>query len=94
MKIQYQKPDFCGRMLLSQQPDFLEQKVRVQEVFEAKGDLILFYHRFHCELNWIEYFWERVTLYTRTNCCYIIKFLGKNVSLALEYASLLLPKWW
>ncbi|RPB06804.1 hypothetical protein P167DRAFT_496822, partial [Morchella conica CCBAS932] len=57
------------------------------------GHLIFFYHRFHCELNWIEYFWARVTLYTRTNCCYSIKYLRRNVSLAFEYASLLIPKW-
>ncbi|KAI5839736.1 hypothetical protein DFP73DRAFT_598397 [Morchella snyderi] len=73
---------------------FLQQKGRVQEVVEAKGHMILFYPRFHCELNWIEYFWARVKLYTRTHCGYDIKSLRKNVPLALEDASPLIPKWW
>ncbi|RPB06967.1 hypothetical protein P167DRAFT_477251, partial [Morchella conica CCBAS932] len=93
-KIPHQKPSCCSRMLLSQQPDFLEQKGRVQEIVEAKGHMLLFYPRFHCELNWIEYFWARVKLYTRTNCEYDIKSLRRNVPLALEEASSLIPKWW
>ncbi|RPB06843.1 hypothetical protein P167DRAFT_477684, partial [Morchella conica CCBAS932] len=83
-KVDNQKPDCCARMLLSQQSDFLNQKGRVQEMVEAKGHLILFYPRIHCELNWIEYFWARVKLYTRTHCGYDIKSLMKNVPLALE----------
>lgn len=45
--------DCCARGLLSQQPDFLAQKGRVQEVVEAGGHMVLFYPKFHCELNWI-----------------------------------------
>lgn len=65
----------CARRLMSQQPDFLAQKGRVQEVVEAKGHLVLFYPKFHCELNWIEYFWARVKQYTRSHCGYDIKSL-------------------
>lgn len=36
----------CARQLLSQQPDFLAQKGRVQEVVEDRGHLILFYPKF------------------------------------------------
>lgn len=63
----------CASRVLSQQPDFLAQKGRVQEVVEAKGQIVLFYPKFHCELNWIEYYWARVKLYTRTHCEYNIK---------------------
>lgn len=84
----------CARHLLSQQPDFLAQKGRVQEVVEAKGHMVLFYPKFHCELNWIEYFWARVKLYTRSHCRYDIKSLRENVPAALVWASDLIPKWW
>lgn len=84
----------CACRLLSQQPDFLAQKGRVQEVIEAKGHLVLFYPKFHCELNWIEYFWARVKLYTRTHCEYNIQSLRENIPLALSWASDLIPKWW
>jgi len=49
--------DCCARRLLSQQPDFLEQKSSVQEVIEAAGHLCIFLPKFHCELNFIEFFW-------------------------------------
>lgn len=84
----------CARWVLSQQSDFQAQKGRVQEVVEARGHLVLFYPRFHCELNWIEYFWARVKLYTRTDCGYDIKSLRENVPVALTWASSLIPKWW
>jgi len=78
---------------MSQQPDFKAQKGRVQEVIEAKRHLVLFYPKFHCELNWIEYFWGRVKVYTRTHCCYNIKSLRENVPIDLKWASDLIPKW-
>ncbi|RPB07513.1 hypothetical protein P167DRAFT_495670, partial [Morchella conica CCBAS932] len=55
---------------------------------------VLFYPRFHCELNWIDYFWARVKLYTRHNCDYDIKSLRENVPLALIWASDLITKCW
>lgn len=73
----------CARQVLAQQPDFIAQKGRVQEMGEGKGHLILFYPKFHCKLNWIEYFWARVKVYTRTHCSYDIKSLRENVPAAL-----------
>lgn len=86
--------DCCARGLLSQQPDFLAQKGRVQELVEARGHMILFYPKSHCELNWIEYFWARVKLYTQTHCRYDVKSLWENVPVALTWTSDLIPKWW
>ena len=37
---------------------------------EATGHAVLFYPKFHCELNWIEYYWGQVKRYTRDNCEY------------------------
>ena len=43
--------DCCAQRLLSQQPNFLEQKSSVQEVIEAAGHLCIFLPKFHCKLN-------------------------------------------
>ena len=46
----------CWRMLYSQ-PDFMEQKSALEELIKGTGHLILFYLKFHCELNFIEQYW-------------------------------------
>ena len=46
-----------ARQLLGMQPDFQEQCSLVQEVIEAAGHLCILLPKFHCELNFIEYFW-------------------------------------
>jgi hypothetical protein len=38
------------------QPDFQQQKSLVQEVIEAAGHLCILLPKFHCELNFIEFF--------------------------------------
>jgi len=48
--------DFYGRRIMKLQPDFREQEGMVEEV-TRHGHLVMFYPKFHCELNWIEYFW-------------------------------------
>jgi transposase len=47
----------CNSRILELQPDFKEQKSLVQEVIEAVGHLCIFLPKFHCELNFIEFFW-------------------------------------
>lgn len=41
----------CARRLLSVQPDFLEQKSRLQDEIEKRGHLCLFFPKYHSELN-------------------------------------------
>ena len=47
----------CCRRMLYSQPDFMEQKSALEELIEGAGHLILFYPKFHCELNFIEQYW-------------------------------------
>ncbi|RPA90057.1 hypothetical protein L873DRAFT_1719621, partial [Choiromyces venosus 120613-1] len=47
----------CAQRLLDVQPDFRSQKGRLQEEIECRGHLVLFYPKFHCKLNWMEYYW-------------------------------------
>jgi hypothetical protein len=42
--------------LIAAQRDFQEQKGRLQEELEALGWELIFYPKFHCELNFIEIF--------------------------------------
>ena len=42
--------------VLSQQSDFLAQKERLKKIIIAAGHQVIFYPKFHCELNFIENF--------------------------------------
>ena len=55
---------------LSQEPDFLAQKEWLTEVVETRGHEIIFYPKFHCELNYIENIWAFVKSYLRRTCTY------------------------
>ena len=56
----------CVRRTLAMEEDFLHQK---SHLIEARGHLVLFYPRFHCELNPIEFFWATAKRYTRNKLC-------------------------
>ena len=60
----------CAKRHLELQPDFQEQHSLVREVIKAAGHLCIFLPRFHCELNFIEYFWGAVKKYLRDHCDY------------------------
>jgi hypothetical protein len=63
-------PDCCTTQILSNQPDFKEQCLLVQEVIEDAGHICIFLPKFHCELNFIEYFWGAVKQYLCEHCDY------------------------
>jgi hypothetical protein len=50
--------DCCARRILSLQPDFLAQKSQLQEEIEKHGHKCIFYPKYHCELNYIEMYWD------------------------------------
>jgi hypothetical protein len=80
--------DCCHKRILELQPDFQQQKSLVQEVIEAAGHLCIFLPKFHCELNFIEFFWGAVKKYLRDNCDYTFDTLKANMPKALESVSL------
>ena len=77
------------RDLVSQQPDFKEQKEWLHEVISKhEGFLIDFYPKFHCEFNFIEMFWGACKSFTRRNFSYSFKDLQLVVPLSLQNVEL------
>ena len=74
----------CARRVLGAEKDFRDQKGRLQEEVEKLGHLVLFYPKFHCELNFIERYWCRAKWFSRENCGYDFDALKETVPKALE----------
>ena len=71
--------DCCARRLMDSQPDFKEQRGMLEEELVKRGHLVFFYPKFHCELNWIEYYWGDGKRRTREACDYTWEGLKKTV---------------
>ena len=69
----------CFANVLKCQPDFAEQKSRLQEVVERASHTLLMLPICHPELNPIEDFWNAYKRYTRAVCDYDMKGLRANV---------------
>src|SRR6185369_4983678 len=69
----------CARHILASQVDFKNQKPLLQEIIEAKGHKVVFYPKFHCELNYIEMYWGAAKRYVRQHCDYTWKGLQENI---------------
>jgi len=55
--------DCCAKRIIDLQPDFKEQKSLVHETIEAAGHLCIMLPKYHCELNFIEFFWGAMKRY-------------------------------
>ena len=78
----------CNKRILECQPDFQAQKSLVQETIEDAGHLCIFLPKFHCKLNFIEFFWGKAKKYIRDNCDGTFETLKKNLPLALQSVQL------
>ncbi|KAF8434216.1 hypothetical protein BGX38DRAFT_178976 [Terfezia claveryi] len=67
--------------------DFQAQRGSLQEGIEARGHLVLFYPKFHCELNFIEFFWAAAKRHARENCEYSLQGLRDTIPLSLNSVS-------
>jgi hypothetical protein len=93
-KCDAQKTNCCNRRILEHQDDFKEQNSLVQETIEAAGHLCIFLPKFHCELNYIEFFWGVVKKYLRDNCNYTFEALKTNLPNALRSVQLKTFRLW
>ena len=62
----------CATAILSAQDDFQSTRSRLQEIVEDTGHIFLLYPKFHCELNWIEYYWGSCKHFARKHCNYTL----------------------
>ena len=53
----------CSKQIFEIQSDFKAQKSLVQEVIKNAGHLCIFLPKFYYELNFIEFFWQKVKKY-------------------------------
>jgi hypothetical protein len=61
----------CARRCLSEQPDFKSQDELLHEVVEVNnGHKIIFFPKFHCELNFIEMVWGYLKRKLRQQCTF------------------------
>jgi hypothetical protein len=74
----------CARVLMAAQRDFQEQKGMLEEEILAYNHQVIFYPKFHCELNFIERYWCAASYYARENCSYSLKGLRTVLPLALD----------
>ena len=73
-----------GSFTLSQQQDFLDQKEWLTEVAELAGMSVIFYPKYHCELNYIENVWGWLKSYHRRHCTYNYAHLKTNLPLTIQ----------
>src|SRR3954447_8652876 len=66
----HDRVDCCAFKTLSLEPDFMAQKTLLKMIVEQAGHKIIFYFKYHCELNFIENFWGLTKQYARPNCNY------------------------
>ncbi|ORZ06594.1 hypothetical protein BCR41DRAFT_400105 [Lobosporangium transversale] len=63
--------------------DFMAQRSLLEEIAGKHEQQIIFYPKYHCELNFIEMFWGASKRYTRANCDYTFKGLQETIPKAL-----------
>lgn len=78
----------CALRILEAQPDFKNEISLLESVITAAGHEVIFYPKFHCELNYIEYYWAAVKRYTRDHCQYTFSELPTTVAAGLESVSI------
>ena len=76
--------DCCAFRIMEQQPDFLTEESLLERIIKEAGHEVIFYPKFHCELNFIESFWAAVKKYTRGNCSYSFAELENTVIKGLD----------
>lgn len=71
--------------VLACQPDFDGQRSQIEQAILNAGHWhrVIFYPAFHCEINFIEYYWGVAKYYTRENCEYDFESLKRLVPQAL-----------
>ena len=65
----------------------------IEEIILETGYRCIFYSKFHCELNYIEWYWGAAKRYMRENCDYSWSDLQHTVPAALESVNIITIRW-
>ena len=71
--------DCCARRLLASQPEFINEKIWLQKTVEERGHRMIFFPKFHCELNFIEMIWGYLKSKLRRECSFSFSVLCNRV---------------
>ena len=75
---------YCALRILEAEEDFRNEISLLETIIQAAGHEVIFYPKFHCELNYIEYYWAALKRYTRDNCQYSFAELEPTVLRAMD----------
>lgn len=78
---------YCMRTIIAAEPAFRDQKGKLEEEIVGANQYVIFFPKFHCELNWIERFWCASKHYTRNHCSYDIKGLREAIPASFDSIS-------
>jgi hypothetical protein len=78
----------CALRILEAEDDFRNEVSLLETVIRAAGHEVIFYPKFHCELNYIEYYWAALKRYTRENCRYSFLELEATVLEGMNFVGL------
>ena len=78
----------CALRVLEAQDDFRGEVSLLETTVVQAGHEVIFYPKFHCELNYIEYYWAALKRYTRDNCKYSFSELERTVREGMDNVGL------
>lgn len=78
----------CALRILENQDDFKNEVSLLETVIVQNSHEVIFYPKFHCELNYIEHYWGALKRFTRDNCKYSFAELEPTVLQAMGSVSL------
>jgi len=81
--------DCCALRILEDQTDFKKEVSLLETIVRQADHEVIFYPKFHCELNYIEYYWAALKRYTRENCKYTFSELERTVLEAMDSVELI-----
>ena len=74
----------CARRVLSDCPDFQEDCCWLEETLKARNHKLMFFPKFHCELNFIEMIWGYAKARLRAGCEFNFKWLEAQLPTVLD----------
>lgn len=74
----------CCTHILNNQEDFRKQKIWLEEKLNSAGVKVIFYPKFHCELNYIELMWSRLKHSLRKECRFSFQDLERRLPELIE----------